>query len=75
MNKIFTLDSKQGEVLTILTTKEDITYTDFYNMCKEAGEEFDNDFYMLKDKLINELNFEVVEVLGGYISNKKRGAF
>ena len=69
MNKIFTLDSKQGEVLTVLTTKEDITYTDFYNMCKEAAEDFDNDYYMLKDRLINELNFEVVEVLRWIYSN------
>lgn len=75
MNKIFTLDSKQGEVLTVLTTKEDITYTDFYNICKEASEECENDYYMLKDRLINELNFEVVEVLGGYVANKKKGLF
>lgn len=75
MNKIFTLESKAGEVLTILTTKDDITYTDFYNMCKEAGEEIDNDYYMLKDRLINEFSFEVVEVLGGFIANKKKGAF
>ena len=75
MNKIFTLESKTGEVLAILTTKEEMTYTDFYNICKEASEDFENDFYMLKDKLINELDFEMVEVLGGYTVSKKRGAF
>ena len=75
MNKIFTLESKAGEVLAILTTKEEMTYTDFHNICKEASEEFENDFYMLKDKLINELEFETVEVLGGYQVNKKKGAF
>ncbi|HSQ88718.1 hypothetical protein, partial [Romboutsia sp.] len=74
-NKIFTLESKTGEVLAILTTKEEMTYTEFYQVCKDAGEEFENDFYMVKDKLINELEFETVEVLGGYTVNKRRGAF
>lgn len=73
--KIFTLDSKQGDVLAIFTTNEDITYSDFYEICREAGESCDNDFYMIKDKLVNELNFDQVEFIGGYQANKKKGVF
>lgn len=73
--KIFTLDSKQGDVLAIFTTNEDITYSDFYEICRGAGENCENDFYMIKDKLVNELNFDQVEFIGGYQANKKKGIF
>lgn len=73
--KIFTLESKQGDVLGIFTTNEEITYSDFYEICREAGELCDNDFYMIKDKLIHELNFNQVEYVGGFHANKKKGIF
>lgn len=75
MNKIFILEGKQGEVLAILSNKEDITYSDFNNMCSEIAETCDNDFYVVKDKLINEMEFSIVDVAGGFICNKRKGAF
>lgn len=75
MNKIFILEGKQGEVLAILSNKEDITYSDFNNMCQEIAETCDNDFYVVKDKLVNEMDFSVVDVAGGFICNKRKGAF
>ena len=73
--KIFTLESKTGDVLGIFTTEESITYTDFYDMCKEVGESCDNDFFMIKDKLINEMSFKQVDFVGGYVATKRRGTF
>ena len=73
--KIFILEGKQGEVLGIFTHKDSITYTEFNEMCADAGRESDNDFYIIKDKLINELEFALVEVGGGFIANKRKGLF
>lgn len=72
--KIYTLESK-NEVLAILTHKDNMSYRDFKNICLEASEGTDNDFYSLKDILINDYEFQIVEACGGYEVNKKRGAF
>ena len=72
--KIYTLEAK-GEVLTILTHRENISYRDFKNICLEVSEEVDNDFYTLKDILINDKGFSVVEVGGGFEVSKRKGAF
>ena len=50
--KIYTLESK-NEVLAILTHKDNMSYRDFRNICLEVNEEAQNDFYTLKDILIN----------------------
>lgn len=73
--KIFTLESKNGDILAILKSNENINYYDFLETCKEIGEEFDNDFFIVKDKLINEMGFEEVSFLGGYVVNKRKGVF
>lgn len=75
MTKIFTLENKQGDILSILTSKDDINYYDFLNICKEVGEEFDNDYFIVKDKLINEMGFEEVSFLGGFTVSKRKGFF
>ena len=72
--KIYTLESK-NEILAILTHSDNMSYRDFKNICQEASEGTDNDFYSLKDILINDYKFQVVEACGGYEVNKKRGAF
>lgn len=73
--KIFTLENKQGDILTILTTDTEMNYYDFLNVCREVGEDFDNDYFMVKDKLINEMGFKEVSFLGGYTCNKRKGVF
>ena len=72
--KIYTLENK-NEILAILTHKDNMSYRDFRNICQEASEGTENDFYSLKDILINDYKFQVVEACGGYEVNKKRGAF
>ena len=72
--KIYTLESK-NEVLAILTHNDNMSYRDFKNIFQEASEGTDNDFYSLKDILINDYKFQIVEACGGYEVNKKRGAF
>ena len=72
--KIYTLENK-NEVLAILTHSDNMSYRDFKNICQEASEGTDNDFYSLKDILINDYKFQIVEACGGYEVNKKRGAF
>lgn len=72
--KIYTLENK-NEILAILTHNDNMSYRDFKNICQEASEGTDNDFYSLKDILINDYKFQIVEACGGYEVNKKRGAF
>lgn len=72
--KIYTLESK-NEILAILTHSDNMSYRDFKNICLEASEGTENDFYSLKDILINDYKFQIVEACGGYEVNKKRGAF
>ena len=72
--KIYTLENK-NEILAILTHNDNMSYRDFKNICLEASEGTDNDFYSLKDILINDYKFQIVEACGGYEVNKKRGAF
>ena len=72
--KIYTLESK-NEVLAILTHSDNMSYRDFKNICQEASEGTENDFYSLKDILINDYKFQIVEACGGYEVNKKRVAF
>ena len=71
--KIYTLENK-NEILAILTHSDNMSYRDFKNICQEASEGTDNDFYSLKDILINDYNFQVVEACGGYEVNKKKGS-
>lgn len=72
--KIYTLENK-NEILAILTHNDNMSYRDFKNICQEASEGTENDFYSLKDILINDYKFQIVEACGGYEVNKKRGAF
>lgn len=72
--KIYTLESK-NEVLAILTHKDNMSYRDFRNICLEVNEEAQNDFYTLKDILINDYNFSQVEACGGFEVAKKKGSF
>ena len=72
--KIYTLENK-NEILAILTHNDNMSYRDFKNICLEASEGTENDFYSLKDILINDYKFQIVEACGGYEVNKKRGAF
>lgn len=72
--KIYTLENK-NEVLTILTHKDNMSYREFKNICLQASQEAENDFYSLKDILINDYNFSAVEACGGFEVSKKRGAF
>lgn len=72
--KIYTLENK-NEILAILTHSDNMSYRDFRNICQEASEGTENDFYSLKDILINDYKFQVVEACGGYEVAKKKGSF
>ena len=72
--KIYTLENK-NEILAILTHSDNMSYRDFKNICQEASEGTENDFYSLKDILINDYNFLVVEACGGFEVAKKKGSF
>ena len=71
--KIYTLENK-NEILAILTHNDNMSYRDFKNICQEASEEAQNDFYALKDILINDYNFSQVEACGGFEVAKKKGS-
>ena len=51
-----------------------MSYREFKNICNQANEEANNDFYILKDILINDFNFKPVENAGGYEVSKKKGS-
>lgn len=70
--KIYTLENK-NEVLAILTHKDNMSYRDFKNICLQATGEAENDFYSLKDILINDYQFSIVEACGGFEVSKKKG--
>ena len=72
--KIYTLENK-NEILAILTHNDNMSYRDFKNICQEASEGTENDFYSLKDILINDYKFQVVEACGGFEVVKKKGSF
>ena len=72
--KIYTLENK-NEVLVILTHNDNMSYRKFKEICVEANNEAENDFYTLKDILINDYQFKLVEACGGFEVSKKRGAF
>ena len=72
--KIYTLENK-NEILAILTHKDNMSYRDFKNICQEASEGTENDFYSLKDILINDYEFTPVEACGGFEVAKKKGSF
>ena len=72
--KIYTLENK-NEVLAILTHQDNMNYREFKRICSEVNEEAENDFYTLKDILINDYNFIPVEACGGFEVSKAKGVF
>lgn len=72
--RIYILEAK-GEVLTVLTNKENKSYGDFKREVEEAGMDNNNDFYTVKDILVNLYGYEVVEVAGSTEVSKKKGIF
>ena len=72
--RIYTLENK-NEILAILTHTDNMSYREFKNICNEANEEAENDFYVLKDILINDYNFRLVEACGGFEVSKRKGSF
>lgn len=72
--RIYTLENK-NEVLAILTHTDNMSYREFKRICNEANEEAENDFYVLKDILINDYNFRLVEACGGFEVSKRKGSF
>ena len=72
--RIYTLESK-NEVLAILSHTDNMSYREFKNICNQANEEANNDFYVLKDILINDYNFQIVEACGGFEVSKRKGNF
>ena len=72
--RIYTLENK-NEILAILTHADNMSYREFKRKCNEANEEAENDFYVIKDILINDYNFRLVEACGGFEVAKKRGSF
>ena len=69
--KIYTLENK-NEILAILTHQDNMRYRRFKEICLEANEE---DFYTLKDILVSDYGFKVVEACGGFEVSKRKGAF
>ena len=72
--RIYTLENK-NEVLAILSHTDNMSYREFKRICNEANEEAENDFYVLKDILINDYNFRLVEACGGFEVAKRKGSF
>ena len=72
--RIYTLENK-NEILAILTHIDNMSYREFKRICNEANEEAENDFYVLKDILINDYNFRLVEACGGFEVSKRKGSF
>ena len=72
--KIYTLTNK-GEVLAIFKHNDNMSYRKFKEICIEANNEADNDFYTLKDILVSDYGFKVVEACGGFEVSKRKGAF
>ena len=72
--KIYTLTNK-GEVLAIFKHNDNMSYRKFKEICLEASQQAENDFYTMKDILINDYNFQAVEVCGGFEVSKRKGAF
>lgn len=72
--KIYILEAK-GEVLSVLTHKDNKSYIEFKKEVEEAGEDCNNDFYTVKDILISLYGYEVVEVAGSAEVAKKKGIF
>ena len=72
--KIYTLTNK-GEVLAIFKHNDYMSYRKFKEICLEASQEAENDFYTLKDILVSDYNFEVVEACGGFEVSKAKGVF
>ncbi|MGL5347562.1 hypothetical protein [Clostridium sp.] len=70
--RIYTLEQK-GEVLAILKHDTNMSYRKFKEVCEEANEEAENDFYTLRDILTDEHGFELVEACGGYETSKRKG--
>ena len=72
--KIYTLESKNSEVLAILSHSDNMSYRDFKRICLEANNEAESDYYVLKDILVSDYGFNVVERIGGFEVNKKKGS-
>ena len=72
--RIYTLENK-NEVLAILSHTDNMSYREFKNICNQANEEAENDFYTMKDILISDYNFSLVECCGGFEVSKRRGSF
>ena len=72
--KIYTLENKNSEVLAILTHEDNMSYREFMRLCEEANIEAQNNFFVLKDMLINDYRFKLVENAGGYEVSKKKGS-
>ena len=72
--KIYTLENKNSEVLAILSHSDNMSYRDFKRICLEANNEAESDYYVLKDILISDYGFKVVERIGGFEVNKKKGS-
>lgn len=72
--KIYILEAK-GEVLSVLTHRENKSYMDFKKEVEEIGQENNNDFYTIKDILISLYGYELVEVCGSAEVTKRKGSF
>ena len=72
--KIYTLENKNSEVLAILSHPDNMSYRDFKRICLEANNEAESDYYVLKDILVSDYGFKVVERIGGFEVNKKKGS-
>lgn len=73
--KIFTLGTKQGDILAIVKAIDDnMNYLEFKELCEDIVEENEsNDIYIVRDSLIQK-GFELVTVGGSFEITKKRGA-
>lgn len=72
--RIYILEAK-GEVLSVLTHKDNKSYGEFKREVEEVGMDSNNDFYTVKDILISMYGYEVVEVAGSAEVSKKKGIF
>ena len=72
--KIYTLENKNSEVLAILTHEDNMSYREFVRLCDEANAEANNNFFILKDMLLNDYRFKLVENAGSFEVSKKKGS-
>lgn len=72
--KVYILESK-GEVLGMLTHKDNKCYVDFKEQVEEIKKTEGDDFYTIKGILTSLYGYEVMELVASVEVSKRKGGF